>query len=238
VATTAVMAGALFLLLCGRVSATPTRARTVDDARRTYLSDCAVCHGADAAGTDRGPTLHGVGKASIDYMVSTGRMPISEPFQRTERRTPRYSADDQRAIVDYVAGLTGDGPDVPSVDLSSADVARGGEHFREQCAACHAWSGAGGALLQREAPGLRAATPTQIAEAVRIGPGSMPVFGPAALDDRALIDTVAFVDSLKQPDDRGGVALGHVGPVSEGAIAIVGALGLLLLAARWIGTDR
>ena len=182
--------------------------------------------------------MHGVGSASIDYMVSTGRMPISEPSQRTERRAPRYSPDEQRALVEYVAGLSGGGPDIPSVDLSDADVAKGGEHFREQCAACHAWSGAGGALLQREAPGLRAATPTQIAEAIRTGPGSMPVFGTAALDDRALSDTVAFVDSLKQPDDRGGLALGHVGPVSEGAIAIVGALGLLLLAARWIGTDR
>ena len=66
----------------------------------------------------------------------------------------------------------------------------------------------------------------------------MPVFGPAALDDRQLDDTVAFVDSLKRPDDRGGLALGHIGPVTEGAIAIVGALGLLLLASRWIGTER
>ncbi|HMC68085.1 MAG TPA: cytochrome c, partial [Mycobacteriales bacterium] len=186
----------------------------------------------------RGPSLHGVGKASIDYMVSTGRMPISEPFQRTERRTPRYSGDDERALVDYAAGLAGGGPDIPLVDVGDADVARGGELFREQCAACHAWSGSGGALLQREAPGLTAATPTQTAEAIRTGPGSMPVFGPAALDDSALNDTVAFVDSLKRTDDRGGLPIGHVGPVSEGAIAIAGALGLLLLAARWIGTDR
>jgi ubiquinol-cytochrome c reductase cytochrome c subunit len=82
------------------------------------------------------------------------------------------------------------------------------------------------------------ATPQQIAEAIRTGPGSMPVFGNAALDDAQLNDTVAFVDSLKHTDDRGGLALGHVGPVTEGAIAIVGALGLLLLATRWIGTDR
>lgn len=212
-------------------------------ARRTYLSDCAVCHGADATGSTRGPSLTGVGRASIDFMVTTGRMPLSEPDQRMARRTPRYDADQQRALVDFVTTLSvaapsGAGPDVPTLDLAGANVARGGELFRAQCAACHAWSGGGGALLDRESPGVAAATPTQIAEAIRTGPGAMPVFGTAALDDRQLNDTVAFVDSLKHTDDRGGLALGHVGPVSEGAIAIVGALGLLLIGARWIGTSR
>ena len=235
--TVVLVVSAFFAILLSshRVSAAPQQA---DAARRTYLSDCAVCHGADGSGTNQGPSLKDVGTASIDYMISTGRMPIADPTQRLARRTPQYPSDEQRALVDYVGTLSGGGPDVPHLDLHAADIARGGEAFREQCAACHAWSGTGGALLQREAPELTEATPTQIAEAIRTGPGSMPVFGPAALDDRQLDDTVAFVDSLKRPDDRGGLALGHIGPVTEGAIAIVGALGLLLLASRWIGTER
>ena len=211
---------------------------TSADAMTTYLADCAVCHQADGSGSPRGPSLRDVGRASIDYMVTTGRMPLAEPTDRLERRKPRYTPDQQQALVDYVTGLSGGGPDIPTVDLATADVAAGGEDFREQCAACHAWSGTGGALLEREAPGLGAATPTQIAEAIRTGPGTMPVFGAAALDDQQLNNTTAFVDSLKHTDDRGGLPLAHIGPVTEGAIAIVVGLGLLLLGVRWIGTDR
>jgi ubiquinol-cytochrome c reductase cytochrome c subunit len=202
------------------------------------LADCAVCHAADGSGTDRGPSLKGVGRASVDYMVTTGRMPLAEPTDQLERRTPRYNPADARALIDYATSLTGGGPEIPTVDLASADVAQGGVVFREQCAACHAWAGDGGALLQREAPGLGAATPAQIAEAIRTGPGSMPVFGTAAISDQQLNDTVKFVDSLKHTDDRGGLPLGHIGPVTEGAIAIVGGIGLMLIVSRWIGTDR
>jgi ubiquinol-cytochrome c reductase cytochrome c subunit len=226
----------LWILLAGR----PAAARSQQDAdvHRIYLGDCAVCHGADGEGSSRGPSLHDVGRASIDYMITTGRMPIGEPTDRLVRRTPKYDVDTQRALVDYVIDLSGSGPDIPRLDLASADVARGGAIYREQCAACHAWPGNGGALLEREAPPLTPATPTQIAEAIRTGPASMPVFGSAALNDEELNDTVAFVDSLKHTDDRGGLPIGHLGPVAEGAIAIVGGLGLLLLGSRWIGTDR
>ncbi|HJQ42421.1 MAG TPA: c-type cytochrome [Jatrophihabitantaceae bacterium] len=231
-----VLAALAYLAFVGE----PSHAQSASavDARSTYLADCAVCHQADGGGSPRGPSLRGVGRASIDYMVTTGRMPLAEPTDRLERRTPRYSPDQQRALVDYVTGLSQGGPDIPNLDLSTADVAAGGEAFREQCAACHAWSGTGGALLEREAPGLGAATPTQIAEAIRTGPGTMPVFGAAALDDQQLNNTTAFVDSLKRTDDRGGLPLAHIGPVTEGAIAIIVGLGLLLVAVRWIGTDR
>src|SRR4051812_27416132 len=40
-------------------------------AQRTFLSDCAVCHGERATGTSHGPSLAGVGAASIDYELST-----------------------------------------------------------------------------------------------------------------------------------------------------------------------
>ena len=85
-----------------------------------------------------------------------------------------------------------------------ASVAQGGSVFRLQCAACHAWAGDGGALLHREAPALHEATPTQIAEAVRVGPGAMPAFGTAALTDGQLADLVAYVRYLDHPKDRGG----------------------------------
>ncbi len=46
------------------------------DARLVYLRDCAGCHGADAKGTSKAPTLEGWGRAGVDYALTTGRMPL------------------------------------------------------------------------------------------------------------------------------------------------------------------
>ena len=48
-----------------------------------------------------------------------------------------------------------------------------------------------GALIRREAPALHSSTPTQIAEAIRVGPGQMPAFGDAALTDEQMASVVA-----------------------------------------------
>jgi ubiquinol-cytochrome c reductase cytochrome c subunit len=225
-----------------RVVHAQTRVRSV------YQRDCAVCHGADARGTALGPDLHGAGAAQVDFQLATGRMPVptgdaSVVQQRPsadeaqERRPPRYDAATRRALVDYVVNLAGGGgPGIPDVDSNAGDLAAGGEIFRLQCAACHAWSGEGGALLQREAPSTHPATALEIAEAVRAGPGNMPAFGRAALDDHQLQSLVRYVRYLDHPDDRGGDPLWHIGPLAEGAIAVFVGLGLLVLAVRWIGT--
>jgi ubiquinol-cytochrome c reductase cytochrome c subunit len=205
------------------------------DARRVYLRDCAVCHAADGTGTNRGPVLSGVGRASIHYWVSTGRMPLSSPTERDRRRPPRYSAATQDALIDYVTQLTGPGPAVPAVDTHHADLARGGELYRLDCAACHAWAATGGALLEREAPPLGKSTPVQVAEAIRVGPGVMPAFGPSAITDDDLSAVAAYVRALQNPQDRGGNPLGHIGPLAEGAAAFVVGLGALLVASRIIG---
>lgn len=222
-----------------------------------FRRDCAVCHGADAHGTNRGPTLVGVGAASVDYWVSTGRMPLVDEAARdprtrdlqpvpgvqlfdpnapSKRRVPAYDRETIDALVGYVTDLAGgDGPAIPRVDVAGASVANGGSVFRLQCAACHAWAGDGGALLHREAPALHEATPTQIAEAVRVGPGAMPVFGSAAIDDAQLADLVAYVRYLDAPKDRGGWNIWHLGPVAEGGVAWIVAMSVLVIAVRWMG---
>jgi ubiquinol-cytochrome c reductase cytochrome c subunit len=228
----------------GALASTHQRA----DVRQVYLRDCAVCHGADARGTELGPDLHGVGAAQVDFQLATGRMPVPtgdasqvrQPPSAAEaqaRRTPRYDAATRRALVDYVVALAGGGgAPIPDVHPATGDLAAGGEIFRLQCAACHAWSGEGGALLQREAPSTHAATALEIAEAVRAGPGNMPAFGHAAVDDQQLQSLVRYVQYLDHPDDRGGAPLWHLGPLAEGAVAVFVGLGLLVVAVRWIGT--
>jgi ubiquinol-cytochrome c reductase cytochrome c subunit len=205
------------------------------DTRTVYLRDCGVCHGATGQGSGNGPAIAGHGRAIVDYEISTGRMPLPEPEAKTVRRSVRYSPTQTRSLVDYVASLAPGGEDIPSLDLRAASLPDGGEQYRLQCAACHAWAGDGGALVSREAPGLHKATPTQVAEAVRTGPGTMPAFGTAALDDGQLASVVRYVKYLKQPTDRGGFSLWHLGPVAEGAVAWVIGIGVLILATRWIG---
>jgi len=209
----------------------------VSAARAVFLRDCATCHGADALGTDLAPSLHGAGAALVDYYVSTGRMPLANSDATVERHEPRYPPAMIRALVAYVSALTGGGgPPIPRVDPGRGDLPQGGEIYRLNCAACHSWSGDGGALLEREAPPLHAATPTQIGEAVRAGPGNMPAFGTSAITRRQLDGVIAYVGELDHPHDRGGAPLGHLGPMAEGAIAIVLGLGALVIAVRWIGT--
>jgi len=235
------LGGALLLTVASAV-ATPwltsaaRGAAATFDARATYLRDCASCHGAAGEGSPRAPRIDDAGAAYVDYELSSGRMPIAVPAQQVRRRPPRYSPDQIRALVDYTSGLGhGGGPPVPSVDLRAASLQRGGELFRLQCAACHAWAGDGGALLLREAPDLHEATSAQIAEAIRAGPGTMPVFARAALTDDDLASVVAYVRYLRHPTDRGGNGLWHLGPLAEGAVAVVIGLGTLVLALQWIG---
>jgi ubiquinol-cytochrome c reductase cytochrome c subunit len=229
-------------------AAAPARSTRPAAVRDVFLRDCAVCHGADARGGALGPDLRGAGAAQVDFQLASGRMPVplgdaSQSIQRPStgeaqaRRTPKYDAATRHALVDYVVDLAGGGgPAIPDVHADAGDLAVGGEIYRLQCAACHAWSGDGGALLQREAPPTHPASALQVAEAVRAGPGTMPAFGRAALTHEQLQSLVRYVRYLDHPEDEGGAPLWHLGPLAEGAIAVFVGLGLLVVAVRWIGT--
>lgn len=237
----AILVSAAYLLGSREIAATaePTSASAasptnIERGRELYLTGCAGCHGADARGTSQGPTLWGVGAAAADFMLSTGRMPLSDPSVQAIRKPPAYSPDEIAALVAYVGSL-GNGPPIPNVDLGRADLANGGVLYRLNCAPCHAATGNGGALSYgRNAPNLDQATSVQIAEAMRVGPGQMPVFGPDTLTDRQVDDIVAYVRDLRDPSDPGGYSAGHAGPIPEGLIALLVGVGGLLLVARRI----
>jgi ubiquinol-cytochrome c reductase cytochrome c subunit len=207
----------------------------VASGRELYLTGCASCHGAEGAGTDEGPSLIGVGAASADFYLTTGRMPAAQgtPYQ-PPRKAPAYSSDQIAALVAYVASL-GAGPAIPEVNTSGADVANGGVLFRANCASCHQSAGAGGALSYGQyAPDLKHATATQVVEAMRVGPGQMPVFNEATFTNQQATDIAAYVEYLHSPDNRGGAALGGNGPVPEGFVALIVGLGGLLVISVWI----
>lgn len=111
--------------------------------------------------------------------------------------------------------------------------------FQANCAACHGYAGSGGALSHgQEAAPLKDATPRQVAEAIRIGPGTMPAFSSGALSGEQVADLVTYTQYLRSPDDRGGAALGHRGPLPEGFVAWFGGLVVMLFACLWIGVRR
>ena len=213
----------------------------VTKGRQLYQVGCISCHGINGlgvkAGDDvRGPSLVDAGEAAAYYQLSTGRMPLLNPNEQAHRNRPVYPPDEQAALVAYVASL-GNGPELPKVDITGADLAEGGGIYRSNCQACHGASGAGGALSYgRAAPPLDKAEPEQIAGAIRSGPGQMPVFGPSAIDQRQLDDLAGYVEYLKDPRDPGGVPMGRIGPVPEGFVAWSVGIVLLLASVFWIGT--
>ena len=122
------------------------------------------------------------------------------------------------ALIGYVASL-GEGPPVPDVRPEKGDVAEGMRLFRTHCAGCHQIVAQGGYVTDAVPPALGEATPTQIAEAVRIGPYVMPSFSKRTIPDDELSSIVRYVLYAQHPDDRGGWALGNIGPIPEGLVS-------------------
>lgn len=239
----AVAAAVVVAAVAGASQALAAVHQPVDDdalfeaGRRLYVSDCASCHGEDGAGIDgQGPSLADTGAAGAHFYISSGRMPMASISQQSRRKPVTYDEAEIAALVAYVAAF-GDGPAIPELDLAGADLAVGNVLYAANCASCHNSAGSGGALGQSIfAPSVYPATPLQVAEAIRIGPGAMPAFSEGALDQDRLEDLVAYVEFLDDPVDRGGAPLGRVGPIPEGLVAWIVGLGSILLATRWIGT--
>jgi ubiquinol-cytochrome c reductase cytochrome c subunit len=218
--------------------APPADPDQVEQGRALFLTDCVSCHGSEGQGTENGPDLRGVGAASADFFLSTGRMPNTEPNRQALSKPSPYSQEQIDALVAYVASL-GPGPAIPDVDNPPGNLQEGGVLYRLNCQPCHSAAGDGGALSSgRVAPELHSATSVQVAEAMRIGPGPMPVFGEETFTDRQVNSIVRYVEYLRDPDDRGGLSLGIIGPITEGLVAIVLGFGALVLAVRWIESQE
>lgn len=204
--------------------------------RDVYGAQCATCHAAEGRGMpERGvPPLQGVGRAAVDFYVRTGRMPLPGIEAPSVHGPQQLTDRERRALMAYIPTFPGEpGPDVPDVDgWQRADITRGLELFASNCAACHGPTGAGIAIGGEDiAPSLHRATPLEIAEAIRIGPGVMPVFGPELYTEQDMEAVVRWVIDLRDRRSPGGLQLGRSGPVTEGLIAWVlgmGSLGVIM----------
>lgn len=204
-----------------------------------FEQDCSSCHLATAQGGASAPNLRGVGPATVNFWVTTGRMPAATSFQvQADRKPPVLSVKQANEIAAWINSLTPSAPYIPNVNLKQANLADGATLFALNCAACHTITGAGDALAYNTyAPSLHAATARQVAEAIRTGPGNMPRFT-GNLSDAQVRDIVAYVtEKIQHPQNAGGFGLGGIGPVAEGFVALLFGVGGLMLVAFWIG-DR
>jgi ubiquinol-cytochrome c reductase cytochrome c subunit len=210
--------------------------------KELFNNSCVTCHGRNAQGIEgRGPSLIGVGSASVEFQVETGRMPMARQEAQAERKAPLFNAEDTQKLAAYIQELGG-GPQVPSGPLTH-DVAtdpealsRGGELFRLNCTSCHGFGGGGGALSSgKYAPSLHGVSEKDIYAAMLSGPQNMPVFGDNQLTPDQKRDVITYITGqLQEGGDPGGFNLGRFGPITEGlAIFLVG-ITALIFTCLWI----
>ena len=232
----------LLLALLGQIAWSfrpePSRAQTDQQAegQALYEANCSTCHGLQGEGTANGPSLQDVGPAAVDFMLSTGRMPLANPGDQPVRDEPKFTPDQTAAIVAYVETIAPGGEPIPTVDPAAGDLARGAEVFLNTCAGCHGAGATGDSVGGGQiAPTINPADPTQIGEAIRIGPGVMPRFGSETIDQADLDSLAAYLLWLRDHGEDGGLQLGRVGAVAEGLVIVVVGLGLMILFLRLTG---
>ena len=214
-----------------------TQDAQIAQGKALFLQECASCHGDFAQGSGTAPSLIGVGAAAVDFQISTGRMPCKELDAECVRKPVPFNTQQIHAIAAYIESLGG-GPQIPSqADVSQvgANAGFGQQLFVADCAQCHNFQGAGGALTYGKfAPPLTQSTPTQIFEAMLTGPEAMPVFNDTTITPQQKRDIIAYIAQTRAEPNPGGFSLGRIGPVTEGLVAFLGLLLFMVLAAMWI----
>jgi ubiquinol-cytochrome c reductase cytochrome c subunit len=217
---------------------------TAQEGKQLFDTSCITCHGTGGQGVEgRGPSLIGVGAASVEFQVGTGRMPMTRQEAQAEQKAPQFDKTQTKQLAQYVQELGG-GPELPKdgkyvedLEENPDALARGGELFRVNCTSCHQYGGAGGALSSGKfAPSLHDATPDQIYAAMLSGPQNMPVFGDNQLTPEEKREIITYITlQLQEDKDPGGVFnLGRYGPVTEGLAIFAVGITILVFTALWI----
>ena len=216
------------------------RSASIEEGKQIFLKGCSSCHGLNAEGASIAPSLIGVGAASVDFQVGTGRMPMADMSTQAMRKPRVYNEEETAALAAYVASLA-PGPAIPDESELNyerdGNSAEGGELFRNNCAMCHNFAGQGGALSQgKYAPTLMGVEPKHIYEAMVTGPQSMPVFSDKTITPEEKLSMIKWIKAAEAEPNLGGATMGRIGPVTEGLLAWVLGLGLLIGIAVWLTT--
>ena len=122
----------------------------VASGKRLFGQVCQACHGGDAAGSDRGPSLatgrfkRGAKEGEIFLNIRGGVLGTQMPA------FPRLSSDQTWQLVSYIKSLSGGGaPSTVTTSTSTGNSAEGEKLFfgsKANCAQCHEVNGRGGIL--------------------------------------------------------------------------------------------
>ena len=193
----------------------------IEEGQTIFLKGCSSCHGLNAEGGAVAPSLIGVGAASVDFQVGTGRMPMQDMSQQAMRKKPVYNEEQTAALAAYVSSLAPGPASLTNEEITwerDGNTADGGELFRNNCAMCHNFAGQGGALTQGKIT----------------GPQSMPVFSDKIITPAEKLSIIKWIKAAESEPNLGGASLGRVGPVTEGLLIWVFGLGLLIGIAVWL----
>ncbi|MFK4225373.1 c-type cytochrome [Streptomyces sp. NPDC019890] len=211
----------------------------IQEGQKLYTVGCASCHGTGGQGTSDGPSLVGVGSAAVDFQVGTGRMPAQQPGAQVPKKKVIYTQSEIDQLAAYIASF-GAGPIAPTEKQYSpegADIAKGGDLFRTNCAQCHNFTGEGGALTHgKYAPNLEGVEPKHVYEAMQTGPQNMPSFPDTTMPEQQKRDIIAYLQNVNgdESESPGGLKLGGLGPVPEGLFGWIFGLGALIAVAVWV----
>ena len=221
-------------------------AQLVAQGKNLFENNCSTCHGVsgqgqqDNSGGVLGPSLVGVGAASVDFQVRTGRMPAANAGAQIEKHQVVFTQAESNAMAAYVASL-GPGPAIPTQQQYSLDhptnneIGTGGELFRYNCSQCHGAAAGGGALANGAYAPRIAVSSKYIYEAMLSGPQQMPVFSDSTLAPKDKRLLIAYINNLRDQPNAGGIGFGRVGTVTEGLVAWVVGIGALMVVILWIG---
>ncbi len=221
-------------------AATPVGDKTtlIAEGKEIFARGCSSCHGLNLEGGAIAPSLIGVGAASVDFQVGTGRMPMADMSVQAMRKDPVYNQAETAALAAYVASLAPGPAAINNEDLAwerSGDAAQGGQLFRSNCSMCHNFAGQGGALTQgKYAPSLMGVEPKYIYEALITGPQSMPVFSDKIITPAEKLSIIKWIKSAEAEPNLGGASLGRTGPVTEGLLSWTLGIGVLIGIAVWL----
>jgi ubiquinol-cytochrome c reductase cytochrome c subunit len=218
--------------------AASAKSTLIAEGKELFLKGCSSCHGLNAEGASIAPSLIGVGAASVDFQVGTGRMPMADMSQQAMRKEPLYTEEQTAALAAYVASLAPGPASLTNEEIEwerDGNTAEGGELFRNNCAMCHNFAGQGGALTQgKYAPTLMGVEAKHIYEAMITGPQSMPVFSDKTITPEEKLSIIKWIKAAEAEPNLGGASLGRVGPVTEGLLVWTFGLGLLIGIAVWL----
>ncbi|NEM90035.1 c-type cytochrome [Galbitalea soli] len=208
----------------------------ISQGSKLFAANCATCHGMNLEGTKAGPSLLGVGAASVEFQVSTGRMPLAQSGPQAQEKPSQFTTEQTKALYTFVASKA-PGPGIPDKTYlgGNGNAAKGAELFRINCAMCHNVAGAGGALTQgKYAPALTGVTAQHIYEAMVTGPQNMPVFNDKNISPTDKANIITYLKYLDQNPSPGGFDLGNLGPVSEGLFLWIFGLGTIIGVTVWL----